>query len=209
MTHDPPPSAHRARLRRGLRRLWMKYAMRGVRSADNFDRLDLAYAMPDPWELDSPRERARFEATNALILREFGAVDTLLELGCGEGHQSAHLGQVARTVHGTDVSRRAIERARQRVPGAHFAVADIASQPWAPPDGRFDLVTACEMLYYVKDVDDTLHRMSSLGRGCLVSIYGPTAARLGPRLSRIPGSRRDWFNHGSTVWLFVWWRNDG
>ena len=54
-------------LRKARRRLWMKYALRGVGGRDNFDRLDLAYSVEDPWNMASDLERARFEATNAVI----------------------------------------------------------------------------------------------------------------------------------------------
>jgi 2-polyprenyl-3-methyl-5-hydroxy-6-metoxy-1,4-benzoquinol methylase len=198
----------RAVLQKILRRTWMKYALRGVGPNDNFERLDLAYSIEDPWNMDSPGETARFEATNRIIAREFGALDSVLELGCGEGHQSAWLARVATRVYGVDVSDKAVERARQRVPGGTFAAADIFSQPWADSVPRFDLVTACEVLYYLSDVERTLARMSQLGRHCLVTIFAPAARRVGPHLERIPGLRKDWIWHGGTVWLVCWWRND-
>jgi SAM-dependent methyltransferase len=198
----------RAVLQKILRRTWMKYALRGVGPNDNFERLDLAYSIEDPWNMDSPGEAARFEATNRIIAREFGELGSVLELGCGEGHQSAWLARVATRVDGVDVSDKAVERARQRVPGGTFAAADIFSQPWADSVPRFDLVTACEVLYYLSDVERTLARMSQLGRHCLVTIFAPAARRVGPHLERIPGLRKDWIWHGGTVWLVCWWRND-
>jgi 2-polyprenyl-3-methyl-5-hydroxy-6-metoxy-1,4-benzoquinol methylase len=194
-------------VRKAARRAWMKYAMRGVGAADNFERLDVAYALPDPWNLDSELERARFEATDALIAREFGRLGSVLEIGCGEGHQTAHLARNADSVFGLDVSARAIERARRRVPSAQFAVSDLAGQPWGESHGRFDLVTAFEVLYYIRDPDETLRRMSSLGKACVVTIFAPAARRLGDRLHAIEGARRDWFHHGGTVWLACWWHN--
>ncbi len=190
------------------RRSWMKFALRGVSGNDNFDRLDLAYTVEDPWNMDSPTEQARFEATNRIIEREFGRVDSLLELGCGEGHQSARLAGLATRTYGLDVSAKAIERARQRMPQAQFAAADIFHQPWAGEIERFDLVTAFEVLYYLGDVEATLARMSQLGRACVVTIFAPAARRVGPHLERIPGLRKDWIWHGGTVWLVAWWRND-
>ena len=52
-------------LKKAQRRLWMKYALRGVGGSDNHSRLDLAYSLEDPWNMDSSLEQARFEATNA------------------------------------------------------------------------------------------------------------------------------------------------
>jgi SAM-dependent methyltransferase len=196
------------RTRRIIRRLWMKHAMKGVAGGDAHDRLDRAYAIEDPWNLESEMERARFDWTNGVIRDRLGEVDRVLEIGCGEGHQSEYLQLVCRRVHGIDVSARAIERARHRVPSAQFAVADIARQPWGDGKGSYDLVTACEVLYYVRDLDATLERMSHLGRHCLVTIFAPAARRIAGTLERRIGNRRDWHFHGGTVWLAGWWSNE-
>lgn len=198
----------RALLQKVKRRSWMKYALRGVGANDNFGRLDLAYSIEDPWNMDSPTEISRFEGTNRIIEREFGRVGSLLELGCGEGHQTRHLARLADRVYGLDVSAKAVERARVRLPQGQFAAADLFNQPWSAEVPRFELITACEVLYYMSDVEQTLARMSELGRNCLVTIFAPAARRVGPQLDRIEGLRKDWIWHGGTVWLVAWWRND-
>jgi len=198
----------RAFLQKVKRRSWMKYALRGVGPNDNFERLDLAYSIEDPWNMNSPGEIARFEATNRIIEREFGRVGTLLELGCGEGHQTQYLQRLADRVYGLDVSAKAVERARQRLPNAKFAATDLHNQPWAGEVPRFDLITACEVCYYMKDVDQALARMSSLGRNCIVTIFSPAARRVAEHLDRIEGLQKDWIWHGGTVWLVAWWRNE-
>lgn len=199
--------------KKAQRRLWMKYAMRGVGGNDNHARLELAYAVSDPWNMDSALERARFDATNAIIERAFGRVGSILELGCGEGHQTAHFARLSDQQYGLDVSARAIDRARLRLPSAQFAAADIFSQPWgseALGDSRhrFDLVTACEVLYYVADPAKTIERMRHLGRNGLVTFFAPAVVRTGPPLESIPGLQRDWIYHDRTAWLVAWWRND-
>ena len=198
-----------ARLRKATRRLWMKYAMRGVGGADNYQRLDLAYSLGDPWNMDSPLEAARFRATNALIERTFGRVGSLLEVGCGEGHQSQALAALCDQLHGIDVSATAIQRAQQRLPAARFAATDIYGQPWGGDRHRFDLVVACEVLYYIKDIPATLARMNHLGRHCLVSFFAPALARVGPHLDAMPGGyHKDWLQHDGTTWLVAWWSNE-
>lgn len=192
-------------LSKAQRRLWMKYALRGVGGSDNHARLDLAYSMEDPWNMDSALERTRFEATNQIIERAFGRVGSILELGCGEGHQSRHLARLGDRLHGVDVSAQAIERARRRIPDAQFAVADIFSQPWATDRHRFDLVTACEVLYYLSDPAATIERMRQLGRNGLVTFFAPAAGRIGPSLERVPGLHKDWIHAGATSWLVGWW----
>jgi 2-polyprenyl-3-methyl-5-hydroxy-6-metoxy-1,4-benzoquinol methylase len=198
----------KALLQKIKRRSWMKYALRGVGPNDNFERLDLAYSIEDPWNMDSATEVSRFEGTNRIIEREFGRLGSLLELGCGEGHQSRHLSALADQIYGLDVSAKAVERASARLPSGHFAATDLFNQPWGDEAQRFDLVTACEVLYYMSDIDSTLERMSRLGRNCIVTIFAPAARRVGPHLERIPGLRKDWIWHGGTVWLIAWWRNE-
>ena len=197
----------RARARKAIRRSWMKYAMKGVAGADAYDRLDRAYAIEDPWNLNSDLEVARFEWTDQLIQDKFGTLDSILEIGCGEGHQTSHLQNLCRHVHGLDVSARAIERARQRLPAAQFAVADLAHQPWGEYRGRFDLVTACELLYYVSDINATLDRMSHLGKHCLVTVFAPAAPRVWGALRERIANRRDWYCFDRTVWVAGWWSN--
>lgn len=192
--------------RKVQRRLWMKYALRGAGN-DNHARLDLAYRVEDPWNMESELEQARFEATNRIIGQAFGRVGSVLELGCGEGHQTQYLARVSQEQYGIDISPQAIERARRRLPDAHFAATDIFNLPWTRDDSRFDLVTACEMLYYLRDPAATIARMRALGRNGLVTLFAPACGVLGPHLDAIPGLHKDWFHHGRTAWLAAWWRD--
>ena len=201
------PNDWRGRARKVIRRSWMKYAMKGVAGADAYDRLERAYALEDPWNLNSALEMSRFVWTNQVIQDHFGALDSVLEIGCGEGHQTSYLQRLFRNTHGLDVSARAIERAQRRLPSAQFAVADLAHQPWGEARGRFDLVTACEVLYYVSDIDATLDRMSHLGKHCLVTVFAPAAPRVWGALRERIGKRRDWHCFDRTVWVAGWWSN--
>ena len=158
--------------------------------------------------MESTLERARFEQTNAVIERAFGRVGSVLELGCGEGHQTEWLARISERQYGVDVSPQAIARAKLRVPGAEFAATDVFGQPWGDEPGRFDLVTACEVLYYLSDPAATLARMRTLGRNGLVTFFAPACGRVGPHLDAIPGLHKDWIYQGGTAWLVAWWRND-
>lgn len=193
-------------LRKAQKRLWMKYALRGVGGSDNHSRLDLAYSVEDPWNMESTLEQARFEATNRIIERNFGRVGSLLEIGCGEGHQTQYLAKLSDRQYGIDVSAHAIARARLRLPDAQFAATDLFNLPWQ--DQRFDLITACEVLYYLSDPAATLQRMRQLGRSGLVTFFAPASGRIGPHLDAIPGLHKDWIYHGGTSWLVGWWRDE-
>ena len=190
-----------------LRDYWMRFALRRVHYTDRADRLDRLYLMEDPWQLQSPKEQARFAWTNRLIAEHFGRPETILEIGCGEGHQSQHLARACSRLYGIDVSRRAVRRARQRCPEARFVAGDPLSYRFDDMALPADLVVACEMLYYVKDIPRFVERISRLGRACLVTYYAGQAASLDPYFAGRPGCRRAQFRCDDAGWSAVWWRH--
>jgi ubiquinone/menaquinone biosynthesis C-methylase UbiE len=187
------------------KRQWMKLALRGVGRADAYRRLDLAYRMADPWVMDSDKERHRFRETNRLIGEAFGKVGSLLEIGCGEAHQSLYLRELCETLYGIDVSPTAIARARKRCPEAEFAACDLATQPFADEERPFDLIVAAEVLYYVKDIPTALATMSRLGRRCFVTYFADAAKHLDPHLEKMPDTHRARFAYADVEWRAVWW----
>lgn len=204
------PRRLRTRAETIVRRTWMKYALRGVSQADAHRRLDLAYKVRDPWKMESEQERFRFAKTNEILARELvepaPRVGSILEIGCGEGHQSEHLIKVCDRLTGIDVSPTAIERARQRVPSAELVAGDLFAQPWIGERGRFDVVCAFEVLYYLSDIPKTLRAMSRLGKACIVTYYGPTARVVEPALAEVPVAGTDELSFGETTWKVAWWR---
>ena len=192
-----------------LRRVWKSALLRGVHYGDSHGRLDALYRLHDPWGMEGEAEQFRFGETNRIILENMGHVGTLLEIGCGEGHQSLRLLQVCDSLHGVDVSARAIERARTRCAAATFSVGDLFSMTEREHRTRVDLVVACEVLYYMRDIRSTVSQLSSLGRSCLVTYYQGQAARLDPVIEAISGVRSERFAHGDTVWNAHWWKGVG
>ncbi len=193
--------------RKALRRTWMNYALRGVGANDNHSRLDLAYRIGDPWNMESELEQFRFARTNAIIRRHWPGLDSILELGCGEGHQSRHLSGVSKQLYGIDVSATAVERARQRLPAARFAAGDVFAQPWGREAGRFDLVVACEVLYYIADIQRTIDEMNQIGKYCLVTMFAPAIRRVGPFVEAMPDVQKDWFGQAGAQWVVAHWRS--
>lgn len=187
-------------------KVWRRYAMRGIGANDNHAGLDKLYALPDPWGMTTEREQSRFAQTNAVIAAQAGRVGTLLEIGSGEGHQSEHLATLCDQLYGLDVSERAVERARERLPSARFGVGEITALPWEPPPGgKYDLVVACEVLYYLSDIGKAVETMSTLGRACLVTFFCPSARRVAEHLQDLPGVRRGWIYHDPYAWLWAYW----
>ena len=192
-----------------VRRTWMKYALRGVRQNDAHGRLDLAYKVPDPWHMASEQEQARFLETNAIIRRELGArFNTVLEIGCGEGHQTEHLAELAGRITGIDVSPTAIERAARRLPEGEFLAGDLFAQPWARELGHFDLVTACEVIYYMSDMPGFLRAMDRLGQRCLVTYFAPAARKVEAHVMAMPGVQKTTFRHQDVEWVAAWWKGE-
>jgi SAM-dependent methyltransferase len=188
-----------------VRRLWMRYALRGALQSDNRNRLDLAYLLHDPWKLDSESEHVRFKGTSNRLERAFGRPRTILEVGCGEGIQSRYFARQCYRLTGIDVSSRAVGRARRRVPCAELIVGDIYTQAWSNELNRFDVVVACEVIYYMRDVPRFLTAMSQLGRGCLVTYFAAAERNVGRDVRAIPGVSMDEFGHGDRTWHVAMW----
>jgi len=193
-----------------VRRTWMKYALRGVGQADAHRRLDLAYKVRDPWKMESDAEKHRFAETNKIVHRALidpsPRVGSILEIGSGEGHQSEHLIHLCDQLTGIEVSPTAVERARHRLPSARFVAGDLFAQPWVGEVGRFDLVTAFEVLYYLSDIPKTLRTMSRLGKACVVSYFGPAGRVVEAPLAQMPIAGRETIHYGDTEWRVAWWR---
>jgi protein-L-isoaspartate O-methyltransferase len=198
-----------ARTREAARRAWMKYAMRGVRQADAHDRLDLAYKVSDPWHMETPRERYRFAQTNAVIREALGdRFERILEVGAGEGHQTEHLLELGGKVTTIEVSATAVDRARTRLAGKNveLVAGDLFAQPWANEKGKFDLVTACEVLYYMKDIPRFVRTMDALGGACVVTYFAPAAKICEAHVMAMPGAVKSTFTFEDTDWVAVCWK---
>lgn len=196
-----------ARTRETVRRAWMKFALRGVARADAHARLDLAYKVTDPWHMDAAREQFRFTETNRLLQTHVNErFDHVLEIGCGEGHQSVHLACLTDKLTGIDVSPTAVARARQRVASADFLVGDLFAQPWVSERSRFDLVTACEVLCFMSDMSGVLQAMDALGSTCLVTYFSDAARVCEAAVMAMPGREQVRFRYEDTEWRAVWWR---
>lgn len=187
-------------------RAWRRIALRNVRDNDNHKGLNRLYAMPDPWGMASEREQSRFRQTNEIIRARIGRVDRILEVGCGEGHQSEHLIQLCTHLDGLDVSSRAVVRASERIPDGRFGVGHLGALPWVLKEHEsYDLVVACEVLYYLNDVAHAVERMSRLGRTCFVTFFCPAARKIASHLDKVPGLERGWIYHEPYAWLWAMW----
>ena len=75
-----------------------------------------------------------------------------LDLGCGTGLMGQQLGGLAATIDGVDLSAAMIERARATGVYRELHVGPLAAALAASLAGRYDLVTAADVLVYVGDL---------------------------------------------------------
>lgn len=192
-------------MRSSFRRNWTRALLHDTHYGDRHKKLNALYRISDPWGLDCSKERFRFAATNMIIKREFGVVGTILEIGCGEGLQSLYFSEICERLYGIDVSPMAVARAQERYPSGDFKVGDIMRPlDWSE---EVDLVVACEVLYYVKDTRKFLHRMSELGRACLISYHAPHRVHLEPEIAVRRNAKSEVLKYDTTEWIASWWKN--
>lgn len=83
--------------------------------------------------------------------RRFASGRDVLDAACGTGYGTAMLAETGRAVVGVDISREALDYARQhyRAPYLGFAQADCLALPFS--SGRFDLVVAFEIIEHLDE----------------------------------------------------------
>jgi SAM-dependent methyltransferase len=166
-----------------IKRLWVRFWLKGVQFSGRYGRLERLYAAEDPWNLASAKEQARFAACNGVIAQLVPGCASLLELGCGEGFQSVWLTKVSQAVTGIDVSERAVERARIACPQGTFIAAPAEDIGTLFAGQRFDLVTAFETLYYASDPAQVIAAAQGLADCLLVTNYTARMERLAPLMA--------------------------
>ena len=110
------------------------------------------------------RLMAGFERSMFELLAITRPVETVLEVGCGEGvvtAQLAHFFPGARVV-GCDLSPRIVAEARERHPDLHFEVQSIYDA--GKHDRGYDLVVACEVLEHLEDPKRALEAIARASR---------------------------------------------
>ena len=190
----------------GMRDIIKRLVLRDTTFAARYSRLTMLYWIEDPWGLNSESERYRFCKTNEMLVQLVGDARTLLEIGCGEGHQTSYLVNLQMDVYGLDVSEKAIKRARRRCPSAVFGMgtAEDADEVFAPV--RFDLVVACEVLYYAKDIVDILQKLQRLAPRLFISNYLPRSHVMKGHFVGPGWLRLENIEYGDSVWECFYWQ---
>jgi 2-polyprenyl-3-methyl-5-hydroxy-6-metoxy-1,4-benzoquinol methylase len=190
----------------GMRNIIKRVLLRDTTFAARYNRLAALYWLEDPWGLHAESERYRFRKTNELLVQLAGNARTLLEIGCGEGHHTSYLVKLQMDVYGLDVSERAIKRARRRCPSAVFGVgtAEDAAKIFAAVS--FDMVVACEVLYYAKDIVGIIQKLQRFAPRMFISNYFPRSRVMKEHFAGPGWLRLENIEYGDSVWECVYWQ---
>jgi len=190
-----------------LKKRWLKWQLKRLHKGDA-QAMARVYRVRDPWGLDVPSEHMRFKETSRMIRDRMGShFDSILEIGSGEGLQTKYLAPLADRILGIDPSPHAVKRAEiLNVPNATFEVGDLLNSPASAKDRVFDLVTACEVIYYLEDcqLEQAFQNLNRLGRMCVVTYYQGMYARLDPFFKNKP-VKMEALQTESGQWRFIWW----
>ncbi len=79
--------------------------------------------------------------------------DSILEIGCGTGKNTAFLAQIGTSVRAVDFSQGMIEKAKEKVQAENvrFSMMNI-TQPWEFKDQSFDLIVCNLVLEHIRDL---------------------------------------------------------
>jgi hypothetical protein len=176
--------------------------------AHPFSEWERLYRKENPWDFERPSEIHRFDDTNRIIRENIGPVQTILEIGSAEGHQTERLARLADTVQGVEICATAVRRARRKFAGNPKASFSVGKAQDIRVRERVDLVTAFEILYCItpKNIPHVLDMMDGLGHKRIVSAYWPDMQVLEDFLFPTRNASRQiiyWENEPR--WLVAWW----
>jgi SAM-dependent methyltransferase len=147
---------------------------------DFYDQMAPFYHLIFPHGWDTSIER-HGRLLDTLIRRHWGdGVQTVLDVSCGIGTQALGLAQLGYRVTASDLSPRAVERARreaaERSLSVDLSVADMR-QAYEHHDTQFDLVLSADnsVPHLLSDVEilvafEQFYRCCKPGGGCIISV---------------------------------------
>jgi SAM-dependent methyltransferase len=173
-----------------------------------FSQWERFYLSENPWHFERSSEIHRFEETNRIIQEAIGPVETILEIGSGEGDQTQWLSRLARKINGVEISSTAVRRARRKFEGNPRVSFQVGELPDLGIAERFDLVTAFEIVYYLtpENIRRAFDAMDKLGKKRILSVYWPHLNVLDASLfSTRSVAQQTIYWESKPRWLVVWW----
>ena len=153
---------------------------------------------------------------SAVIAAEWPGANKVLDVSCGIGTQAIGLAAQGFTVHGSDLSEKEIERAKQeagkRGEQVSFSVCDMRNA-LAHHGSGFDVVVSCDnSLPHLLTDEDLLVALkemvecTSVGGGCLITVRDYESEERGKNLVKPYGVRVE---NGYRYLLFQIWDFEG
>ncbi len=109
--------------------------------------------LQDKWHEASDHPIALLRAENSLrnpwIASSIPPASKVLDIGCGAGFLTHHLGEKGHTVFGVDLSLSSLEMAKKRDPSGTYLQANAMELPFDAES--FDVVSAMDLLEHVED----------------------------------------------------------
>ncbi len=122
-----------------------------MRVSRDFDRVYREAA--DPWGIANA-DSERYELYRRLVLEHARRRGPLLDVGCGLGAFLARFQGEFASLHGVEISARAIARGRRRFPFVDFRRGSAGELARALPQaGRFDAIVYSDVIYYLRERD--------------------------------------------------------
>jgi SAM-dependent methyltransferase len=126
--------------------------------------IDLYRRERDPWNFEtSDYERAKYRATLRALPKP--RYDNALEIACSIGVFTSMLAERTRALLAVDVSPDALERARRNCARHPHVLFERRTMPHEFPAGSFDLITVCEVGFYLNAHDLTVLRRNVIEHG--------------------------------------------
>jgi trans-aconitate methyltransferase len=116
--------------------------------------------MSDDWNARLYEDKHAFVWQHAQSLVERlapQAGETILDLGCGNGHLTAQIAAAGAVVVGLDSSAAMIEEARRHYPGLRFEQADARQLDY---QNQFDAVFSNAALHWIREAGQVIHGMA-------------------------------------------------
>ncbi|RBL88005.1 class I SAM-dependent methyltransferase [Chitinophaga flava] len=110
---------------------------------------------PVTYEYDRIADRKRLDFISAAVAERAGDKASVLDVGCGNGVISRHLGQLGFNVLGIDVSEQAIARAKELNTSPRVSFEVLSAEQLVAQGNTFDVIVCSEVLEH-------LHQPSSL-----------------------------------------------
>lgn len=92
---------------------------------------------------------------------------SLLDIGCGEGIVLSRIEAKGKIV-GVDISKKALQIAKNIFPDAKYIVADITDLPFS--DKSFDISLCLEVLEHVEDLNKAAKEIKRVSKNTIISV---------------------------------------